>query len=235
MNTSILGNAAHNQLDPTVNLDKALEIFNQPPIQVNVRPNPMMVNPNAPVEEQADVNVQGQTNSGQEPVEEGEQPPSEATEGDEGEPLAPEFAEAFKQYFGVEPTEALETVNQLVAFRDEMTLMRQWGVSPVEYDTRMGAVREFYNNLPEDGRDQFNTIEGAAAIWEHLQKQGQAPATTTKRTSSNKPASRIKQASTPKQEFLKKSDILRMDAAKYRDNLPQITKAFREGRVILDA
>lgn len=232
MNTSILGNAAHNQLDPSVNLDKALEIFNQPPIQVNVRPNPAMVNPNAPAEEQQD---EGQTNTSQEPSAEGEQTQSEATEGDEGEPLAPEFAEAFKQYFGVEPTEALETVNQLVAFRDEMTLMRQWGVSPVEYDTRMGAVREFYNSLPEDGRDQFNTIEGANVIWEHLQKQGQAPTTTTKRTPSTKPASRIKQASTTKQEFLKKSEILKMDAATYQKNLPKITQAFREGRVVLDA
>lgn len=232
MNTSILGNPSHNQLDPSANLDKALEIFNQPPIQVNVRPNPVMVNPNT-----TEVNdeAQEQSDTSEALSTEGEQPQSETVEGDEGEPLAPEFAEAFKQYFGVEPTEALETVNQLVAFRDEMTLMRQWGVSPSDYDTRMGAVREFYNSLPEDGRDQFNTIEGANAIWEHLQKQGQAPTTTPKRTSSNKPASRIKQASTPKQEFLKKSEILKMDGATYQKNLPKITKAFQEGRVILDA
>jgi hypothetical protein len=142
------------------------------------------------------------------------------------------FAAEFEKYFGVGPEEAVDTVNQLIAFRDEMRLMRTWGVSPQEYDKRMEAVREFYAQLPEDGRDQFNSVEGAVAIWEYLKKTGQAPAEATRKPTQT--VSRIKQATAPRMELIKKSDILRMDDQTYKANLPKITKAFREGRVVDD-
>jgi hypothetical protein len=222
IDTQVLKATAHNQLDPAADLDNALKAFDVPPMQVNVRPNPLTL-PNPSIESDQ---------SQPEPVAEEEATEEDAPAADEeqSDEEALPFVKAFEGYFGMKPEEALETVNQLVAFKDEMTLMRQWGVSPTEYDQRMSAVREFYNTLPEDGRSQFNTIEGAHSIWEHLNKTG---ATTTKKSAA-KPASRIRAASAPKQEFLKKSEILRMDAKTYQENLPRITKAFAEKRVIMD-
>lgn len=224
---SVLTNTAHNQLDPAADLNEKLRFFDAPPIQVNVRPNPLS-QPNPSLSTDSPVKPQPEAESEQPDLEDVVTEETEETQ----EPSA-DFSKAFEGYFGMKPEDAMETVNQLVAFRDEMTLMRTWGVDPVQYDQRMGAVREFYNTLPEEGREQFNSIEGAQTIWEHLQKNGQAP-TTTKRTSATKPASRIKQASTPKPQLLKKSEILKMDAATYRAKLPEITKAWAENRVIVD-
>lgn len=141
------------------------------------------------------------------------------------------FGQQFEQTFGIKPDEAVELVNSLQAFRDEQTLMRQWGVSPREYDERMTQVRSFYETLPDDGRQQFNTVEGANAIWEHLQKQGVGTPTT--RASTGKSRSTARKRTKPAYDF-KKSDIVRMSKDEYRQKLPAISKAFQTGRILED-
>lgn len=141
----------------------------------------------------------------------------------------PGFVEAFKQHFGVEPQEAIDTFNQLTAFRDEMTLMGQWNLSPTQYQERMGKVREFYETLPEEGKPQFNNVDGAIAIWNHI--SGQQPA--QKKTTLSRP-SRSASAKQPAVDVVKKSDVLRMNNKEYVANAARIQKAVLEGRFVED-
>jgi hypothetical protein len=141
----------------------------------------------------------------------------------------PAFAEEFKKTFGIEPAEAIEVVNGLKAFQEEMQLMRAWAVTPAEYDQRISSVREFYQALPDDGKAQFNSAQGAIAIWNHLQSN--APA-TTKKASVKPTTGKLKSA--PVAETIKKSDVLRMSNDDYRANLSKIQKAVLEGRFVED-
>jgi hypothetical protein len=167
------------------------------------------------------------------PTEEVPEPPTEEEPELEVEPEEEEqeqslFAEEFQQEFGMSPEEARELVVGLQGFRQELTLMREWQVNPAEYDSRITQVKTFYESLPEGERDKFNSPEGAKAIWNHLVKQA------TKAPNRSRRASRgvQTQAPAPKQELIKRSDILAMDEATYQRSLPAITKAFREGRVV---
>ena len=153
----------------------------------------------------------------------------EQTVSEESEEVSPEFSLAFESYFGMKPSEAREVVNQLVVLRDEYTLMNTWGVAPVEYKQRIEQVKAFYDTLPDEGKEQFNSVDGAITIWEHLQNTatGTAPRSTTR-------PSAVKTKSKPqsKPNVIRKADILRMSNEEYTKNLPMITKAFREGRVV---
>ncbi len=142
------------------------------------------------------------------------------------------FAVEFEQEFGMKPAEAVQLVQELQGFRQELSLMREWQVSPTEYDSRLSQVKEFYGTLPEGEREKFNSPEGAKAIWNHLVKQGQA--TNERSPNSTRRAARgvRKTTTAPVQEIIKRSDILSMDEATYQRSLPAITKAFREGRVV---
>jgi hypothetical protein len=205
-------------------LNEQLKAFQTPTIKAEVRPNPMA----SPAQPQQEVEEQEE----QEDQEDQEQ--IEAPEEQEQEETPDSFVQAFENYFGLKPNEALETVNQLVAFKDEMTLMRSWGVTPVEYDQRMEAIKSFYQTLPEEGREQFNSVEGAMAIWDHLIKTGQTTPTMAKPPTASAFSRTKPSSSKPKLDIIKKSEILRMDKATYQANLPRITKAFQEGRVIDD-
>lgn len=159
-----------------------------------------------------------------------EQELAEETEEDK-EPSS-EFGEQFKAVFGMDTTEAISLVNELSNFRDEVQLMRQWGVAASEYDSRIGAVKEFYNTLPEDGREQFNNPQGAIAIWNHLEKTGSVQSPSTPRSGRAKSSVRSSASKLPVAEMLKRSDILAMDDKTYQANYARISKAFQEGRVI---
>lgn len=163
------------------------------------------------------------------------------TEEDAGEETeeqpSTEFVAEFEKTFGIKPEEAVELVNSLQAFRDEQRLMRQWSVSPTEYDNRMAQVKTFYDTLPEEGREKFNTVEGADAIWNHLQNIGKATTSnkSTKSTANGKSRGTRTPAPTKPAYDFKKSDILTMPAEEYRKKLPLITRAFQTGRVLEDA
>lgn len=146
------------------------------------------------------------------------------------EPELGAFDQEFTKRFGLKPEEAVETINSLIAFKDEMALMRTWGVSPAEYDSRISEVREFYKTLPEDKQPEFNSPEGAKAIWEHLEKTNPSrkkSSTVSKVGSGKKPAT----SSKPK-EFIKKSDILKMPKAELQSRWQEIDAAWKQGRVL---
>ena len=160
-------------------------------------------------------------------VDEEETDVEEDTEANEDE--SP-FAAQFEATFGMKPDEAVELVTSLTAMRDEMTLMREWAVTPADYGTRMEKVREFYNGLPEGDREQFNSPEGAKVIWSHLEKTNPQAKNVGKSTrGGNVRPTRNQQA--PK-EVIKRSEILAMDDKTYKANLQRITAAYREGRVL---
>lgn len=140
------------------------------------------------------------------------------------------FELEFESKFGVKTNEAVEILNSLSAFRDEMTLMRQWSINPSEYDARMGQVKEFYSTLPADKQTEFNTLDGAKAIWEHLQKNN----TQVNRKSTVSKVGGTKKTQASNTPVITKSEILKMDKATYASRLPEISKAWREGRVVED-
>lgn len=151
---------------------------------------------------------------------------------DTEEQLEPtEFASQFKQTFGVEPAEAIEMVNGLQSFREEMQLMRSWGVTPAEYDSRISQVRELYNTLPDEGKQEFNSIEGANAIWEFISKQKGAPtATKAARASASKTKTQPKAGA----QVYKRSYFNSLTPTEYSRQLPLMQKAFLDGRIIED-
>lgn len=201
-------------------LAQTLAAFDTPPIQ-GVASN--VLKANAIAAEQAEEPELPEAEEVEEP---------EQTDVEEPEQDGSAFAVEFEQEFGMKPAEAVQLVQELQGFRQELSLMREWQVSPTEYDSRLSQVKEFYGTLPEGERDKFNSPEGAKAIWNHLVKQGQA--TNERSPNSTRRATRgvRKTTSAPVQEIIKRSDILSMDEATYQRSLPAITKAFREGRVV---
>jgi hypothetical protein len=139
-----------------------------------------------------------------------------------------DFAVQFKENFGIEPAEAIELVNSLQAFRDEVVLMGEWEVTPTEYRQRITKVKEFYNGLPEDGKPQFNTVEGAIAIWNHI--QGNAP---QKQQTKLKATSKVTKQVTNKHLFTR-SQINAMDKDTYNKNIGAINRAFLQGLLLED-
>jgi hypothetical protein len=216
--------------DAQAALDKALSEFASKPAVSGIVSGSVTGTPTAEV----DYNSEELTPSLESPTEEEEGEEAEETPGadedaeETGEPELEGFDAEFSKRFGVKPEEAVETLNSLLAFRDEMSLMRSWSVSPGEYDQRMTAVKEFYNTLPEDKQPEFNSIEGAKAIWEHLSKTTGSKKSTTAKAGGSKKAP----AQPSQKNFIKKSEILGMDEATYRRRLPEINKAFFEGRVL---
>jgi len=214
-------------------LEEQIKAFQAPAIKAQVENN-QLVNFSQPgttkekadaEAEEANLETEQEQPSNLEQNQEEENPQQEERPSDE-------FAAAFENYFGLKPEEALDVVNQLMAFRDEMYLMRYWGVSPSEYDQRMQTIKQFYTTLPEEGKAQFNSVEGAIAIWDYLVKTNQT--NTNRKTLTSPSFSRTKPTASPKPDIIKKSEILRMDKQTYQANLPRIVQAFREGRVVED-
>ena len=170
------------------------------------------------------------TNEEAEVVEDSEVDETEEAEVDEVEEDESPFAAQFEATFGMKPDEAVELVTSLTTMRDEMQLMREWAVTPVDYSSRMEKVREFYNGLPEGDREQFNSPEGAKVIWSHLEKTNPQAKSVGKSTRGGNVRPTCNQQA-PK-EVIKRSDILAMDDKTYKANIQRITAAYREGRVL---
>jgi hypothetical protein len=155
--------------------------------------------------------------------------PTEETEVEETEE-AVGFDAEFESRFGIKPEEAATVIQELQNFRNEMSLMRQWGVSASEYDARMTSVKEFYSSLPEEGREQFNSPEGAVAIWNHL--SANAPKTTKR--SGNKVRGAVNSTPAPPKFDYKRSQINAMDTTTLQKNWSSINKAYLNGRILED-
>lgn len=205
-------------------LDSALASFKaHPTIQVEAQGNTHL---GIPSNLESQVELEEEDGSIQ--AEETEDQQTEATEEvSEETEISSEFASQFKQTFGLEPQEAIETFNSLLAFRDEVRLMAEWNVTPSEYQSRMAQVRELYNSLPEEGRSEFNSVEGAVAIWNHLTKDQPQ----SRKTPTVKPVAKTSKASVKPPYDFKRSEILRMPEPEYRRNAARIQKAFLAGRI----
>lgn len=168
--------------------------------------------------------------------EEVEEEETDEVDGEEETEESPSSFDAeFKARFGVEPSEAAEVINSLQLFREETTLLRKWGVDYKEYDSRISQVSEFFETLPEDQRGNYDSVDGVLAIWNFLESNGKT--TTPKSTRKTKPGSvgsTKPRSSAPKQEIIKRSDILKMSKQDFTQNYAKITQAYIEGRVIED-
>lgn len=208
-------------------LDAALRSFSSyQPIQATAESlNPYQQAPTEEAEISEDVQETSETEAAEETQE------TDVSESEEQtEELPSGFADEFKKVFGLEPAEALETFNSLLAFRDEVRLMAEWNVTPAEYQSRMSQVRDFYKTLPEDGQSQFNSVEGAVAIWNHLQTSN---APQKKTTTAVRPATKTTKAQ-PAKDIIRKSEVLRMNDQQLRANAARINKAVLEGRFVED-
>lgn len=235
-----------------MNLEQSLAAFDRPPVQgvVSKPTDPTKVRQEIvdeePVEENetldSDTNIsdEGNSESSAEDLQkelEGSESESEETEEveedeSEEENISEEFNTQFKEAFGIDVNEARELVNDLQNFRSENALMREWGINPTEYDSRITRIREFYNGLPEEGREKFNSPEGAKAIWNHISKNDSSKKTKApKRTRGTLGKSQNK---SPKSDLIKRSEILKMSDSDYKANYSKISKAFAENRVIED-
>jgi hypothetical protein len=154
---------------------------------------------------------------------------TDETETDDEEDSA--FVAEFEQQFGMKPDEARTLVDELVNFRNEVNLMRQWKVDATEYDSRMSQVKEFYSSLPAEGREQFNSPEGAVAIWEHLSKNNPQPKQKKTTRSGRSVGSQPKSA--PKFEF-KRSEINAMNREQLESSWSSINNAYLRGRILED-
>lgn len=205
------------------NLTERLEAFrSHTPVSVTPT-NPLQGN--LAFEEETEAVLEEALEEEQEaPLEEQEEETSETDE------TSPDFSAQFKQEFGIEPQEAKALVDELVNFRHELQVMRTWQVDPVEYDNRMSQVKEFYNSLPEEGREQFNSPEGAIAIWNHL--SANAPK-QSKKTRSTARSVRPQASSVPAYDFTR-SQVNAMSYAELQKNWTAINQAYIKGRILED-
>lgn len=141
------------------------------------------------------------------------------------------FDAEFESRFGLKPEEAVTVIQELQNFRNEMALMRQWGVSASEFDSRMTAVKEFYTSLPEEGREQFNSPEGAVAIWNHI--AASSPAKVAKRSTNKVRGGVNSTQAAPKFDY-KRSQINAMDSKTLQQNWSGINQAYLSGRILED-
>lgn len=198
------------------NLAQRLESFKSHTPDTVKPTNPLMGTLSLEAEEEADSIVQEAL----------EDDVAEETE----EEVSPEFSAQFEQEFGLKPDQARELFDDLVNFKNELSLMRSWQVDPVEYDSRITQVREFYNTLPEEGREQFNSPEGAVAIWNHLSATAPKQPKKTRSARSVRPAAAV---AAPVHEFTR-SQVNKMSAADLQKNWNAINKAFMSGRILED-
>lgn len=228
-------------LDPSTNapsaeanasLQQALSAFDTPTV-VGTASNVLKANAEAAAaeEELPSLEETEEETASEKPLQTTEEQDKQEETEEEVEDSSP-FAAEFEQEFGMKPSEAIGLVQELQGFRQELNLMREWQVSPVEYDSRIAQVKEFFGTLPETERERFNSAEGAKAIWNHLQKQGKAQETTSDRGRGTRTTRTTRPVKPATVELLKRSDILQMDEATYQRELPRITKAFRENRVV---
>lgn len=219
-----------------MDLEQQLASFDVPPTQGTISKPMSASEPTEIVEEAPEQTNDEQPISSEELEAELETEPGESEEStneveETEEEFSPEFSDQFKEAFGVDVNEAREVIDDLQNFKSEMILMREWSVTPYEYDSRMVKVKEFFNSLPEDGREKFNSPEGAKAIWNHISKNNESKVKTPKRKRGTLGKSQTT-ANSP--ELIKRSHILKMSDSDYQANYRKISKAFAENRVIED-
>ena len=141
-----------------------------------------------------------------------------------------DFDKQFETKFGVKTEEAKSLFTDLMAMRDEMTLMRVWELSPVEYGQRMTEVRDFFQKLPEDKQSEFDNVEGAMSIWNYLQSQ--KPEETKSNKIDKVRGKKTNVASQPTKRIYTRSEIVGMSKDEYNKVRADINQAYFEGRIV---
>jgi hypothetical protein len=146
------------------------------------------------------------------------------------------FNASFEKLFGMPVNDALNLVQELVAFRAQveasggtkalaqMSVARQeeilktdWQVDQAEFNQRMRAIRAYFNTLPPNKQQALDDVDGAKIIWAKIEgdlKKRSMKATPSINRSSRAttPQGRINQ---PKQLY-KMSDLVEMSDDEYR-------------------
>jgi hypothetical protein len=118
-----------------------------------------------------------------------EKPSEEEKEPEKKPPTSAEFDVQFKERFGVEPTEALYLVNELLQFKQvvdqiggmetlvefrvrqqEKELQQSWDVDDAEFTSRMEMVRGYFKELSPAKQAALDNPDGARLIWAYLEK-----------------------------------------------------------------
>jgi hypothetical protein len=146
------------------------------------------------------------------------------------------FNASFEKLFGMPVNDALNLVQELIAFRSQveasggtkalaqMSVARQeellktdWQVDQPEFNQRMRAIRAYFNTLPPNKQQALDDVDGAKIIWAKIEgdlKKRSMKATPSINRSSRAttPQGRINQ---PKQLY-KMSDLVEMSDDDYR-------------------
>lgn len=149
---------------------------------------------------------------------------------EESEQETEDFDKQFETKFGVKPEEAKSLFTDLMAMRDEMTLMRLWEITPVEYGQRMSEVREFFQKLPEDKQSDFDNVEGAMSIWNYLQSQKPDEPKSNKIVKVRGKSTNV--TSQPTKRIYTRSEIVGMSKEDYNKARADINQAYFEGRIV---
>lgn len=151
------------------------------------------------------------------------------------------FADQFKQYTGIDLKKAFDTYNQMaqqletirqqqqeVEFQQAVTnLKSEWGVNDAEFNSRIQAVLEYSNKLPEDLRQQFDSPNGIKMLWKQISKGGGVQPTTKT----------VPVQSGGGEKTYRKSELHQIMATNpglYNKMQAEIQAAFESGRVIDD-
>jgi hypothetical protein len=166
---------------------------------------------------------------------EGDEPEAELPNRDTPEFKA--FADQFKQYVGVDLTDALKRYEDVAKLHEETLAMRSevaavearrslqnaWSVNDAEFDRRLAVINTYAEKYP-DAVAKYDTIDGLQILYDKLSKR-----------KTNKPAAGAG-ASTPapsakryKQSELQK--LMTSDPASYKAQQAEIAQAYQDGRV----
>ncbi|ABI33182.1 head scaffolding protein [Phormidium phage Pf-WMP4] len=174
-------------------------------------------------------------------------PSDETTEGiDFDSPKVQALAKDFKEALGIDLKQAIDTYTQMTQMVQQQTqqqaeqefkqaattLKTEWGVNDAELNRRVSAVLDYANKLPENLRQQFDSVKGVQLLWAQIErKSGGAPP----QASSSGDAQRSTNPTGVK--TFRKSELMKLMMEKpstYTKMQAEIARAYEAGTVIDD-
>lgn len=105
-----------------------------------------------------------------------EQPPAEQQQQE-----SPEFVKQLQEMYGISPDDlkaGIEYIKQDMQVRQVQLIHNEmqklWGINQTEFIQRMGLIEQEFNSLPENERAQFDSAQGAFALWDRIQRNQRA-------------------------------------------------------------
>lgn len=163
----------------------------------------------------------------------------------EGEPELPNrdtpefkaFADQFKQYVGIDLTDALKRYEDIATLHEETLAMRSevaaveakrslqnaWSVNDAEFDRRLSVINAYAEKYP-DAVAKYDTIEGLQILYDKLSKRKTSKPGAGAGASTPAPsAKRYKQSEL--------QNLMTTDPASYKAQQAEIAQAYQDGRV----